>query len=381
MRSRRGDADIRIGLTPRDFLSWQGGRELFALIEETLAESLGEGDVLSLVGGTESHSAARRLASRVRARLSGRKITAAQAPAATPETTPYRPGAFDVIGPLISPPYGIDSPWLGYIPDVQHRRLPDLFSAHEHAERDRRFRAVLNRANLVIVNAADVANDLRHFYPEGRADIVALPFAACADPAWFDGRIDVRAKYGLEADFFICSNQFWKHKNHAVLFDAAALARERGTPIRFALTGATHDYRHPGYFEELCGRIEALGIASDIFILGFIPKDDQIQLMRAARAVVQPSLFEGSPGGGAVYNAVALGRPTIVSDLPVNREIDGLVSHYFDPLDPEELLEKLLAVQRAEPVHASQAELISRGNQRRRQFGNALRQAFARACR
>ena len=66
-------------------------------------------------------------------------------------------------------------------------------------------------------------------------------------------------------------------------------------------------------------------------MLGFIPKPDQIRLMREAVAVVQPTLFEGGPGGGSIYNAIALGRPVIVSDLPVNREIESSGDSLFRP--------------------------------------------------
>lgn len=380
-----GADSIRIGLTPRDFLGWQGGRELFALIHEALAASLDGDDDVSLVSGIESHSRARRAASRVRTWAAGLARGSRPASRVTPAepigTQPYRRGAVAVIGPLISPPLALDIPWVGYIPDVQHRHLPDLFSARERAARDRRFRSVLDKAPVVMVNAADVANDLRHCYPGARAKIVALPFAACAEPDWFTGLDDIRARYGIEGDFFLCSNQLWKHKNHGVLLDAAMLARQRGTPVRFVLTGETRDYRHPDHVSHLLGRIAGLDLAGEVRVLGFLPKPDQIALMRAARGVVQPSLFEGSPGGGAIYNAIALGRPTIVSDLPVNREIAHLVTHFFDPADPEDLLDKLLAVQAADPVEIDQDRLLQESAARRRSFGEAVRQIFAEAVR
>ena len=287
--------------------------------------------------------------------------------------------SFDVVGPFVRPPRGVRTPWVGYIPDVQHRRLPEMFSARECRDRDRDFQALLARAAVVLVNAADVASDLRRFYPASRAEIMPLPFAACADPEWFEGEDDVRARYGIEGPFFLCSNQFWKHKNHRVVLEAIALARREGRPVRFVFTGDTSDYRHPEYYPGLLAEIDQAGIAGDVRILGFIPKRDQIRLMREAIAVVQPSLFEGGPGGGSIYNAIALGRPVIVSDLPVNREIEGLVTHFFDPSDPGDLLGKLRLAGAAVVPRQDPESLLLEGERRRRQFGLALRRAFGKA--
>lgn len=41
-----------------------------------------------------------------------------------------------------------------------------------------------------------------------------------------------------------------------------------------------------------------LGIESKIKILGHIPKLEQIELIKNCIAVIQPTLFEGGPGGG-----------------------------------------------------------------------------------
>lgn len=287
---------------------------------------------------------------------------------------------FDAVGPFIRPPRGVRCPWIAYIPDVQHRRLPDMFSPEERRERDRDFSALLSGAAAVLVNSADVANDLRRFYPAARGELISLPFAACAEPGWFDGEEDIRTRYGIDGRFFLCSNQFWKHKNHRVVLAAIALARQEGDPVRFVFTGATHDYRHPDYFAGLLDEIRGTGIGEDIHVLGFIPKLDQIRLMQAADAVVQPSLFEGGPGGGSIYNAIALGRPVIVSDLPVNREIEALVTYFFDPYDPADLLKKLRLIEATDFHRQSPTDLLRDGDERRRAFGLALHRAFASAC-
>jgi glycosyltransferase involved in cell wall biosynthesis len=64
--------------------------------------------------------------------------------------------------------------------------------------------------------------------------------------------------------------------------------------------------------------------------------------MRACRAVINPSLFEG--WSTTVEEAKSLGKQAIVSDLPVHREQAPLRCMYFDPRDPEKLADALWLV-------------------------------------
>ena len=81
----------------------------------------------------------------------------------------------------------------------------------------------------------------------------------------------------------------------------------------------------------------------NIHFLGYIPKPDQIAIMRNAIGLIQPTLFEGGPGGGAVYNALCLGITCLISDIKVNREITGYDNvYFFDPNNSSELATLML---------------------------------------
>jgi hypothetical protein len=54
-------------------------------------------------------------------------------------------------------------------------------------------------------------------------------------------------------------------------------------------------------------------------------------LLRGARALLMPSFAEGY--GMPVVEAMRLGVPVIASDLPVFREIAGVIPTYLSPLD------------------------------------------------
>jgi glycosyltransferase involved in cell wall biosynthesis len=267
--------------------------------------------------------------------------------------------------------------WLGYLFDFQHRHLPHLFAAAEREARDARFAAMAARASWVVVNSRAAAQDFARFLGNGGAQLVALPFGAAADPEWFTDERRRLGSYDLPPRYFLVANQFWTHKNHRVVFEAVAALAESGRAADVAVvcTGSTEDARDPDHFPSLRRFLDERGIADRVRILGHIPKRDQIEILKRARAVIQPTLFEGGPGGGAVYDAVSLGVPALVSDLPVNRELDGLglAVRFFDPADVGALADLMLATwQASEPPREAAATLLDEGRQRRRAVGQVL---------
>lgn len=281
---------------------------------------------------------------------------------------------------VVMPPHyalsGYRRPWVGYIFDFQHRFYPQFFTPRILRHRDRQFDDTLRQASTVIVNARQVKVDAERFH-EPTARIVPLPFSAAPDPRWFETDPQaVRLRYGIAPRYFIISNQFWVHKRHEVAIAAFLRLAARRDDIELVCTGATDDWRVPDHFPRLQAMIAASDAARRVHILGLIPKQDQIALLRGSLAVVQPTAFEGGPGGGSVFDAVALGVRSIVSDLPVNREIKAHVTEYF-PLDDVDAL--CAAMERVAdlppPVPVAQDELIRRGLERRAAMGRALWEA------
>lgn len=271
-------------------------------------------------------------------------------------------------------------PWIGYIFDFQHRALTRYFSARERRRRDRLFGALLARASVVIANAQAVLADARRFAGHFPAELIALPFSAAPSAAWFDtDPAATQQKYGVGRRYFMISNQFWIHKRHDLAFRAFALLTAEHPDVELVCTGATEDWRSPGYFQTLMKFVNAKGLSRRIHILGLIDKLDQIALMRGTIAVIQPTEFEGGPGGGAVFDAVSLGVPTVVSDIPVNCEIARYVTRYFRADDGGSLLEQMRAVLGDPAPALTPADLLAAGLHRRESMGRALWQATERA--
>jgi glycosyltransferase involved in cell wall biosynthesis len=219
--------------------------------------------------------------------------------------------------------------WAGYIFDFQHRYYPEFFTEKEIAARDDQFAEMLSKSKTVVVNALSVKNDIEKFYGKHKCKVIALPFCPVINMNFFEERSLVH--YALPNNYFMISNQFWKHKDHrtAIIAFGNFLKDVQDKDIGLVCTGQTDDDRFPEYFNELKKLISTLGLDDKIQILGYIPKDDQLAILKNAIGVIQPTLFEGGPGGGAIYDSVAYGIPSIVSDIAVNMEINDETVTFF----------------------------------------------------
>jgi glycosyltransferase involved in cell wall biosynthesis len=268
-------------------------------------------------------------------------------------------------------PYG----WIGYIPDLQHKRLPQFFSKKECQQRDRAFNELLTDARAVVVNSKAVAQDIDLFYPGHRARIFSLPFcpsfASNPDSAF----AEIAKAYRIPDKYFMISNQFWVHKSHETAFKALGLVCGAGHDVHIVCTGNMHDYRSPNHFYKLKSIIADKHLENKIHLLSVVPKSDQLAIMRNSVAVIQPTLFEGGPGGGSVYDAVSTCTPAIVSDINVNREIDIGVIEFFKTGSVEDLAEKMVKMLINPPHRMDLHENFRILSKRQQEFGVCLLEA------
>lgn len=226
-------------------------------------------------------------------------------------------------------------PWVGWIPDFQHVRMPEFFSEEEYAARDAQFQALISDASHMLVSSQCSYYDLINRYTVDREKVSIYRFCTLPDDSWFTpDASEVVQRLGLPEKFLIFPSQYWKHKNHWNLFQAIHQLKQSGmSDVMLVLTGHKDDYRNPGFVESLDAFIETHELQDNIKHVGTLPRLDQIQLLRAAVAVVQPSYFEG--WSMLVEDCRALGKRVYLSDIPVHREQEYAHSVYFDPDQPE----------------------------------------------
>jgi len=261
---------------------------------------------------------------------------------------------------------------IGFRPDYQHRYLPHLFSAKRIIDRDALFGQLVHSSDAMVMNARAVADDMRRFTPEPLPALHVLPFCPALNADWQRDRRELLSSYAISDPYFIVCNQFWVHKDHITAFRALAEIAQRHPNLSLVCTGDTTDPRDPTYFEKLEAEAAKLGLGSRLRLLGHIPKRDQIELLKHAVALVQPTLFEGGPGGGSTYEAVALGQRVLLSDLPVNREIDDGDVRFFPPGDHVSLSKLMEAALEEEPIRSTPEELASKSDAKLKRYGEAI---------
>lgn len=247
-----------------------------------------------------------------------------------------------------------------WIPDFQHRTLPEFFSQEELARKQEKDTEMVMSKNPMVLSSLDAKNDLERFYPGYRCKIEVVHFVSYIEPEIRaitpELEEKVREKFGLKKKYIYLPNQFWQHKNHIVAVRAIEELKKRGALADhdFVFTGNLEDYRNPAYINRLKEIMEAPQVADAIRLLGFVDRTEQLCIMKNAQFIVQPSLCEG--WGTVLEDAKVLDKTVLLSDIPVHREQKNEKCRLFHPNEPEELanLMEQLAGEAQSPKTAEQ---------------------------
>jgi len=231
-------------------------------------------------------------------------------------------------------------PAIAWFPDLQHRRLPHLFSPPARWRRELGFRAQIAAHRTILLSSKSALDDLRRLYPNLTNDVAVVQFAS--EPAAHLLALDaleVLAFYGLPNKFFFLPNHLWVHKNHRLVVRTIALLKERGLDVVVVASGSLEEPREPGYFESIMRDIKAQDLAGNFRHLGMIPLAHVYALLRTAIALINPSEFGG--WSTTVEEAKSFGVPMILSNIDVHIEQTNGMARFFGVDDAEMLADHL----------------------------------------
>ncbi|MFA7087795.1 MAG: glycosyltransferase family 1 protein [Patescibacteria group bacterium] len=188
----------------------------------------------------------------------------------------------------------------------------------------------LKHARKIIAVSEFTRQEIFNLYPEAKKDKVAVVhngyspnlYRVINEPEKIES---VLKKYGLETPFFLYVGRLEKKKNILSLVEALSILKDTHPEIKekLVLIGDA------GFgFDEINYSIEEFDLSREVLMPGWVEEEDLPYIFNAASAFVFPSKHEGF--GLPVIQALACGLPTIVSDLPVLREIVGESVLYFD---------------------------------------------------
>lgn len=238
---------------------------------------------------------------------------------------------------------------IGWVPDFQDKHLPEMFTKQTLKIRDLRVKGLIKKNIPIIFSSDSAKTDFVTYFSNNHVNTNIFKFTS-ENIKYKELSCTLKKKYQINGnDYFLCCNQFWKHKNHMALFEALKILRSNSDKcIRIICTGELADERDINYVRTLKNFINDNELSSNLTITGFINRNEQIQLMSNSIAIIQPSLFEG--WSTSVEEAKSLNKPIIISDIPIHREQISENAFFFNPYNYKELSSLLLKLYNERPL-------------------------------
>lgn len=221
-------------------------------------------------------------------------------------------------------------------PDFQEMYYPEYVSINEYEYVVANMKHVAESDTYtLVVSSQDSLSDFKKFFGPYRNTAKVLRFISLLPEINKLEPRDVLRKYALDKPYFMVSNQFWPHKNHHLVLEAINLIKEKHTEFMIVFSGKQSSYRDKEYFSKLQVFINDNNLKKYVRFIGFVPREEQLVIMKKAIAVIQPSLFEG--WSTIIEDCKALNQFVIAGDLAVNQEQIQKNCAFFDRKSPEDL--------------------------------------------
>jgi glycosyltransferase involved in cell wall biosynthesis len=197
----------------------------------------------------------------------------------------------------------------------------------------------LRKCARVVVISQAVKDDLLHQYGDRFADLVHVIWNP-VDVDRFSGAGQSDVAGGRP--YVLCVSVDRPQKNLYRLIQAFQVVRQAFPDYVLVLAGQLRSLRRaPREQSAKIGStmpatidlVRELGIEDHVRVTGFITDSQLGALYRGATMCVLPSLFEGF--GMPAVESLAMGKPTLVTGLPVLREVTLNSAQYLD--DPEKV--------------------------------------------
>jgi glycosyltransferase involved in cell wall biosynthesis len=248
------------------------------------------------------------------------------------------------------------------IHDLSQLLHPETHKRRSVARARRRLPFMARTADAVITPTESVLREVCQHLQIDSEKLFAIPEAArgCFRPLPFAETVDVRRRLGIGDDFLLTVGTLEPRKNLSVLvnaFEKVVRARPQ-SKTQLVIAGGQGWLSSP-----LFAAIEKSPVRERILLTGYLQDEDLRALYAACRVFIYPSLYEGF--GLPPLEAMACGAPVLASRIPALVETAGSAALLFDPQDPGDLAQKIIALAGNENARR---ELSIAGQQRAAEF-------------
>ena len=199
--------------------------------------------------------------------------------------------------------------------------------------------SVKNAEHIITISEA-AKKDIIKFYKIDEDKITvaypghSLSFKPVNDKAKVE---KIKNQYKIQGNYIIYIGTIQPRKNLVRLIEAMKDIQD----LKLVLVGKTKGLGRQGWkYQEILATPSKLGIENKVIFTGFVPDEELVYLLSGASAFVFPSLWEGF--GIPVVDAMACGKPVIVSNVASLPEIVGDAGVLVDPNSVDSIKDGIL---------------------------------------
>ena len=215
--------------------------------------------------------------------------------------------------------------------DLQYKRHPEFFRAWDLPFWKILLPASAARSRYIVVPSTDVKSDIEESYRFAPSRVVHIPHGV--EPEFFEIAKCRRLTPPSES-ILLCVSTLHPHKNLETMLQAFSQFRKANPEWKLYIAGLKGF--DAGRIEDLRRQLD---LENDLVITGWIAREALYDLFTRAQALIYPSRFEGF--GMPVAEAMAAGLPVVCSNIPPLIEIAGDAARFFDPNNPNDLVDAL----------------------------------------
>jgi glycosyltransferase involved in cell wall biosynthesis len=231
--------------------------------------------------------------------------------------------------------------------DVIFLRYPELYSVTYRWLFTRKMRYALRVADVIIAISEQTKRDIVSYFgiDEQRIQVV---YQGCSnrfrEPFPASRLAEVRSKYRLPERFILTVGAIEPRKNLKHLIEAMHMAN---IDLPLVAVGGKS-----AYAAQMADLAKARKV--DLRLLHTVPFDDLPAVYKAAELFCYPSIFEGF--GIPILESMCIGTPVLTSTGSCFAETGGDAAAYADPMNPQEIADRLTEIVNSPELRQSMTE-------------------------